>query len=85
MVKADLEKAIEYIEECRESHVLWADWLRRYPEEAVQPAPVIETAGDIPFHEEWVRKYDHVLAVLRGVAHGGDQRGIYTDSAMLEA
>lgn len=60
-----MEKAIAYIEDARSSHVGWAEWIKAYPGEAAKSVPRIATAGDIPFHEEWVRKYDHVLAVLR--------------------
>jgi GrpB-like predicted nucleotidyltransferase (UPF0157 family) len=63
----DIQKAIEYIEDCQQIHRLWADWLRANPAESQKPVPRIEVAGNADFHEEWVQKYEHVLRVLRSV------------------
>ena len=61
----DLEKAISYIEECRDIHVRWAEWQDANPDwlELVDPS----APGDQEHHLEWVEKYNHVLEVLNEV------------------
>jgi hypothetical protein len=63
-----IARAIAYIEECRKTHVDWAEWVERAPEEAAEPRPQVETGGDAEHHRGWVAKYDHVLSVLRAAA-----------------
>lgn len=67
MTKEAVLLAIKNIEECRESHVLWSDFIRRNPEGAQESKPTIEIAGNAEFHDEWIVKYDHVLSVLNGI------------------
>ena len=64
-----VSNAIAVIEECRKIHEEWAKFQRKNPrwQELVLP----ESVGDADHHEEWVRKYDEVLEVLRSV-HDGD-------------
>lgn len=59
-----LEKAKAVIQEARESHVQWADWVKNHPEEAKQPRPEVDVAGDARHHEIWIENYDLVLEVL---------------------
>lgn len=82
-MKRDIEKAIEYIEYARETHVDWAKWIKERPQEAEKLMPAKEVGGDIEHpkragmtmrpglcisqNEEWVRQYDHVLKVLSAV------------------
>lgn len=60
----DVERAIAYIEECRMTHVRWADYLRSDADLAADPEPQ-GPVGGAEVHDEWVEKYDHVLSVLR--------------------
>lgn len=70
MTRVDILEAINYAQEGRYSHVTWRDHLQAHhngePCEACTPE-VIATAGDIETQEEWIRKYDFILAVLRGL------------------
>ena len=50
------KRAIRYIEECRDIHVQWAARPNR---------DIPDAAGDRAWHRKWVRRYDHVLSVLR--------------------
>ncbi len=43
----------------------WIEWIRACPDEAASPAPRVETAGDVKYHEGWVEDYDGVLKVLK--------------------
>lgn len=61
---ADVRRAIEIIEECRNIHVQWADFFDANPDEKTTPAPLAETAGDQVWHRTWVDNYDKVLGVL---------------------
>ncbi len=64
---SNVKKAIAYIEEARESHVLWADILdgeKQRPKWAKHKS-VDRLVGTASYHREWVRKYDHVLKMLR--------------------
>jgi hypothetical protein len=56
--KSDVLLAIEYIEECKASHVAWA----RYRHCGGTKG---EVAGDEKWHRKWMRQYNHVLKVLR--------------------
>lgn len=53
-----IREAIDIVEDSRQSHVLWADHLRRGGH---GPAEV----GDQAFHEDTIEGYDKVLDVLR--------------------
>lgn len=59
------ELAISYIEECRRIHIAWAEGIESGDTWFHEPAPRREAGGDAEHHREWVRKYDHVLRVLR--------------------
>lgn len=61
----DREQAIAVIEKARQAHADWIEWIRACPDEAASPAPRIETAGDVKYHEGWVEDYDGVLKVLK--------------------
>lgn len=61
----DVQRAIEIMEECRLSHVEWADWQDEAGEGWAQAVDG-DSVGDPEHHRSWVSKYDHVLAVLRG-------------------
>jgi hypothetical protein len=71
MTRADVLEAINYAQEGRYSHEQWLTWLvkaraccpdcRRWADESAK------VAGDVSVQEEWVRKYDHILSVLRGL------------------
>lgn len=61
-----VEQAIAYIEECRQTHVNWADWQETNPDWEAETQP--RQVGDAEHHREWVEKYDLVLDVLRGAS-----------------
>lgn len=58
------QEAIEFIRECRRTHVEWAAWLEANPEGARDPAPTVEVAGDAIHHRRCVAGYDLVLGLL---------------------
>lgn len=60
------DEAIAYIEECRLTHVQWAEWQEKNPDWRDEVRP--EDPGLPEHHREWIAKYDQVLAVLRGEA-----------------
>ncbi len=65
MAKTKLEEAIEFIEECQNTHVEWIkyqqepDWEEQVREEAVS-----DSVGDTKHHQYCVDKYDIVLSIL---------------------
>lgn len=58
------EAAIAIVEDSRQTHVAWRDWLVSRPDDPAIAAGV----GDHTWHTECVENYDRVLAVLRGEA-----------------
>jgi HEPN domain-containing protein len=59
---SELEQAIKDMEEARESHVQWAAHLGGAPDcEWCDPS----ITGTKEENEEWVKKYDRVLDLLR--------------------
>ena len=58
------EAVIAIVEDSRETHVQWRDWLTKHPDDPAVAAGV----GDLTWHTECVENYDRVLAVLRGAA-----------------
>jgi hypothetical protein len=63
--------AIAAIEESRETHTEWIEYIDRHPEEANRVAETrVEIAGSREHHERCVEKYDLVLRVLREEAGG---------------
>lgn len=56
-----ISRAIAIIEESRQTHVRWADWRRKGNGTDTDH----EMIGDLEWHENAIRDYDHVLAVLR--------------------
>lgn len=64
MTKANqVAKAIRSIEESRQSHVDWIEYLDRYPKRERTQGKL---AGDRRHHRLWVRRYNQVLRVLKG-------------------
>ena len=60
-MSTEREQAIADMEDARLSHVAWGDFLRsgqRY-------RPTTTDIGSAEHHEEWVAKYDRVVALLR--------------------
>lgn len=54
----EVREAIGYIEECRDIHVEWVDYLTEYSEyDSTQ-------VGDAEWHQEWVDRYNKTLDVL---------------------
>lgn len=54
----EVQEAIGYIEECRDIHVDWIDYLTYYDEyDSTQ-------VGDAEWHQKWVDRYNHVLDIL---------------------
>jgi len=54
----EVQEAIGYIEECRDIHIDWAEYLTDNPEyDSTQ-------IGNAEWHWEWVRRYNHVLNIL---------------------
>jgi hypothetical protein len=60
----EIEKAIKFIEDSRITHVDWINYIENYPDDSKQPAPRVETAGDIDHHEAVIKKYDYVISLL---------------------
>lgn len=56
-------EAIQIIEDSRQTHVEWIEYLAKFGDDL---RPHEEIAGDAAHHQEAVEKYDRVLAVLRG-------------------
>jgi len=63
--KPDVQTAIAYIEEARQSHVAWADYLESDPDAGQTLEAEVETAGDVTHHRMWIDRYDVVLGALR--------------------
>lgn len=61
----DREEAIKIIQHSRQTHVDWKKWIEENPEEARQPKPEVETAGDVEWHQKCIEGYDLVLRVLQ--------------------
>ena len=61
----EVAEAIATIEDCRRTHVEWADWQDATPDWRDQIEP--EDPGLPEHHREWVARYDRVLDVLRKV------------------
>lgn len=53
-------QAIAVIEDSRETHVDWARWLEKHPDD-----PRAKDVGDAQFHRECIQRYDFVLSVLK--------------------
>ncbi len=66
MTREDIERAIESIKKCRETHVQWADAIRQHADHP-QIIEQQKVAGDLEHHTKWVAEYDHVLHVLNGL------------------
>jgi hypothetical protein len=67
----DIQRAIAIIEDSRQTHVNWADWRRKGNGTDTDH----EMIGDLEWHENAIRDYDHVLAVLRSGAVPQSERG----------
>lgn len=72
MTRADTIEAINYISQSRYTHEEWITWLIKARacncdecKEWLKKA--IPIAGDVEHHREFVRKYDHVLKVLKRI------------------
>lgn len=67
-LKIETSKSIAFLERCRETHVLWRDWLTMNPEKAraIPERSEEEIAGDLAHHIECIESYDEVLRLLRG-------------------
>lgn len=63
---ADPAEAIAIIEDCRQTHVEWAEWQEATPDWRAHVDA--DAPGGPEHHREWVRKYDRVLDVLKGIA-----------------
>ena len=61
----EVHEAIATIEDCRQTHVEWADWQEATPDWRDHTEP--DSPGGPEHHREWVAKYDEVLTVLRGM------------------
>jgi len=54
----EVNEAIGYIEECRDIHVEWVDYLTENPgHDSTQ-------VGDAEWHQEWVDRYNKTLDIL---------------------
>lgn len=58
---SEVVRAIAIIEDSRQTHVTWRDWLAAGNAE---PHPDI---GDVAWHQTCIDEYDHVLGVLRNL------------------
>lgn len=65
MTPAEVARAIDTIEDHRQIHVDWCDYLLRHPTAATKPRPQVDVAGDQHHHAGCIRRYDQVLTVLR--------------------
>lgn len=54
----DIDEAITYIEECRDIHIDWANFLTDYPDYDCSEV------GDAEWHLMWVERYNKTLDVL---------------------
>lgn len=63
----DVRRAIAIVEDSRETHVLWAAYIRNYPDAAVRMVRRVDAAGDADHHANCIADYDHVLGVLRAL------------------
>ncbi|HUW44782.1 MAG TPA: hypothetical protein VMW50_03210 [Dehalococcoidia bacterium] len=55
---SQLSEVIGYIEECRDIHILWVDYLTENSEfDSSQ-------VGDVQWHQEWVERYNETLDIL---------------------
>lgn len=61
----DIARAIATIEDSRQTHVEWIDYLARHGDDL---RPHEEIAGDAGHHRETVEQYEQVLSVLRASA-----------------
>ena len=61
----DIARAIATIEDSRQTHVEWIDYLARHGDDL---RPHEEIAGDAGHHREAVEQYEQVLSVLRASA-----------------
>lgn len=63
----NIARAIKEMEEARESHVVWADILDKKKERPkwAQHKSVDRLVGDAKYHRMWVRRYTHVLKILK--------------------
>lgn len=64
LTSGDLQAAITTVQYSRQTHVEWAAYLRRNPTH--EPGAV----GDAEYHDQAVREYDNVLAVLQSSPGG---------------
>lgn len=58
LIRRDINRAIDTVEDSRRTHVHWAEWRRR-------GGKGDDMAGDLAHHEQAIRDYDQVLEVLR--------------------
>lgn len=61
----DIDRAIEYINECRQVHIDWINWQHSGSNWKAEVSSDPTFVGEPEHHEEWVEKYDHVLNVLK--------------------
>ena len=62
-VSTDRATALAWMQEARESHALWAEYLRDPHCDLSQDEPQ-GPVGNAEHQDEWVRRYDVVLALL---------------------
>jgi hypothetical protein len=62
------QRAIKHMEKAKESHVLWAKILDKKVERPkwARHESVDRLVGDARYHRMWVRRYTHVLKILKG-------------------
>jgi len=62
-----IARAIKDMEEAKESHVLWADILDKKKERPkwTQSKAVDKVVGNSKYHRMWVRRYAHVIRILK--------------------
>lgn len=63
----NIARAIKDMREAKESHVVWADILDKKTKRPkwTQSKAVDKIVGDAKYHRMWVRRYEHVLRILR--------------------
>lgn len=60
----NFHEAKSFIENCRDIHQEWIDYLTKYPETKEEHEPVVNIAGDIEHHTELVNKYNDVIKLI---------------------
>ncbi len=66
-MKSNVAKAIGIIEECRNTHILWRDFLEAEPSAADDMVRRKDAVGDMQHHERCIEDYDFVLDTLKNL------------------